>query len=627
MCGIAAIFRFDGLEVDRTGLEQMTARLHHRGPDGGAVHVAGSVGLGFRRLSILDLSPAANQPMASDDGQILLVFNGEIYNYVELRDELRSKGYHFRSSGDTEVLLRAYQEWGPDCLPRLNGMWAFLVHDRRRGVLFGSRDRFGVKPLYWHRDPAALYFASEIKAIRACGSYNDGVDWERAASFLHHGRLDDAPRSFYRGITQLPAGTAFEVDRAGRMRQWNYWSLDDVSAVDTSDPVPAFRNLFENSVMLRMRSDVPVGVCLSGGLDSSSIICAADRLVRLGNAQRDQPLLAFCYMAPEFDETVYIDDILEDTGAQLKRLETNPVHLWDRLAAVLWYQDEPVHSMTAVVGFELMRLAAANGIRVILNGQGADETMGGYFSYFNDYWRELLANGRLGRAWREIGDHAATHEGGFLRLLVGAVRDVCQWQLSGLEPYRALAGRRRRARLETDRWFDRELARHITVEPGDVKAEIGLNTALKRSIAESSLPLYLRVEDRNSMAHSVEARLPFLDYRLVSLLLRLGSEWKMRGGANKFLLREAMRGRIPESVRVRRDKMGFPTPVKRWLAGELYGPVRELLEGREVRERGIYNVPAILQDLEAHRRGVIDVSGRIFRVVQFEMWSRMIQRG
>lgn len=623
MCGIAAILRLDGRTVEQPVLERMTASLVHRGPDEGRVSISGPVGLGFRRLSILDLSPSARQPMRSEDGQLALIFNGEIFNYIELREELTSRGHRFCSTGDTEVLLRAYEEWGRDCLPKLNGMWAFLVHDRRRGALFGARDRFGVKPLYRYRSGPVLFWASEIKAIRASGAYPEAIDWETAANFLHHGRLDDGAGSFYAGITQVPAGTAFEVDGGGRTSEWRYWSLDHLPAVDTRDPVSSFRDLFEDSVRLRMRSDVPLGVCLSGGLDSSSIICATARLKQQVAEPERTPLLAFCYMAPEYDEATYIYEVLEQTGAHLKRLETSPALLWERLPEVLRYQDEPVHSLTAVVGFELMRLAAAHGIRVILNGQGADETIGGYFSYFVDYWRELLAGGRAGKAWGEIKGHAAAHGRDPSRLMLTALRNLAWWQLNRVSAYRRLAHSWRRRRLERDRWLVPELAARIS--PAAVRPDVGLNAVLKQSVSASPLPLYLRVEDRNSMAHSIEARLPFLDYRLVSLALTLEPRWKMRGGANKFLLREAMRQRIPESVRVRKDKMGFPTPARKWLGRELYEPVRDLLQSREARERGIYHVPAMLQDLEAHRRGEIDVSDQLFGVAQFELWTSMLK--
>jgi asparagine synthase (glutamine-hydrolysing) len=622
MCGIAAILRSDGRPVDQPTLERMTASLVHRGPDEGRLCISGSVGLGFRRLSILDLSPSARQPMTSEDGGLALIFNGEIFNYIELREELMSRGHRFRSTGDTEVLLRAYQEWGQDCLPKLNGMWAFLVHDRRRGVVFGARDRFGVKPLYRYRSGPVLFLASEIKAIRASGAYPEAINWATAAKFLRHGRLDDGEDTFYAGINQVPAGTAFEVDAVGGTREWTYWSLNDLPAVDTRDPVSSFRDLFEDSVRLRMRSDVPLGVCLSGGLDSSSIICATAR----GRQQADEPeqpaLMAFCYMAPEYDETKYIFEVLEQTGAHLKRLETSPALLWERLPEVLRYQDEPVHSLAAVIGYELMRFAAAHGIRVILNGQGADETIGGYFSYFMDYWRELLVGGRAGKAWDEMKEHATAHGRNPSRLMITALQNLAWGQLNQVSTYRHLAHSRHRWKLERDRWFVPDLGARMGPAPAGSARE--LNAVLKQSVSVSPLPLYLRVEDRNSMAHSIEARLPFLDYRLVSLALTLGPEWKMRGGTNKFLLREAMRECIPESVRVRKDKMGFPTPARTWLGRELYEQVRDLLQSRRARERGIYHVPAMLQDLEAHRRGEIDVSDRLLHVAQFELWTSML---
>ena len=446
MCGIAAILRLDGGAVDPAAVDRMSDSLVHRGPDARGLYVDGPLGLGFRRLSILDLSTAASQPMTSEDGGLVLVFNGEIFNYVELRAELMARGHRFRSTGDTEVLLHAYQEWGRDCLPRLNGMWAFLIHDRRRGVLFGSRDRFGVKPLYRYRSADLLCVASEIKAIRASGAYREAIDWERASNFLYRGSLDEGEETLYGGICQVPPGTAFEVDAGGRLSEWRFWSLDELPSADIRDPIGSFRDLFEDAVRLRMRSDVPVGVCLSGGLDSGSIICAAARERRAAGSVDGgtPPLLAFCYMAPEFDESTYIDDLITDTGAQLRRLETSPRELWDRLPEVLTYHDEPVYSMTALVGFELMRLVSRHGVRVILNGQGADETAAGYFSYFRNYWRELATTGRLRETWREIGAYAETHEASFLRLLWATVEDAVRWRLSALSSYRRVGVRRRR---------------------------------------------------------------------------------------------------------------------------------------------------------------------------------------
>jgi asparagine synthase (glutamine-hydrolysing) len=598
----------------------MGASLKHRGPDDSGNYLAGEVGFAFRRLSILDLSLAAHQPMELHGGRYVMVYNGEIYNYLELRRELELRGCTFHSSGDSEVLLQAYAVWGADCLARFNGMWAFLIYDRERGVVFGARDRFGVKPLYRHLTARGVCLASEIKAIRCSGDYRGGIHWPAASRFLVQGRLDEDPRTFYEGIEQIPPGHAFEVTLDGRWKQWPYWSLESLAPAEVREPVEAFRELFEDAVRLRMRSDVPVGVCLSGGLDSTSIICAMARCRSALPEREAKPLLAFCYMAEEYDERRYIGDTLSQTGADLMQLQVSPRDLWDRLPGYLRFQDEPVHSMTALIGYELMRLAVSHGVKVVLNGQGADETAAGYFSYFRDYWRTLVMDGRPATAWREIGLHVGTHGGSRAAAAVTAFKQALQWRLYDLPAYRRLVVERRLCRSHAHPWFRRDLGATLAADEFD-GLDGRLGTTLRRSVQVAPLPIYLRVEDRNSMAHSVEARLPFMDYRLVSLLFSLSPEWKLRGPWNKYILREAMRGRIPESVRARVDKMGFPTPVSKWLAGELVDPLQDLLSSREARERGIYDVAVIERDLHLHRQGRIDVSRRLFDVAQFEIWA------
>jgi asparagine synthase (glutamine-hydrolysing) len=603
----------------------MTQSLAHRGPDDEGIYLDASIGMGFRRLSILDLSQAGHQPMISNDGNCILVFNGEIYNYVEIRAELERLGHQFRSTGDSEVLLEAYRQWGTECLHRLNGMWAFIVYDRKRNCLFGSRDRFGVKPLYYRNGNDAVLFASEIKAIRASGYYQDEVNWPIAAGFLLEGRLDEHVETFYEGIEQIPPGSAFELNREGVWRRWSFWSLNDLGCTGIHDPPSQFAELFEDSVRLRMRSDVPVGVCLSGGLDSTSIMCAAARHRGDSTLGSQEPLLAFCYMAKEYDESVYIADTLAQTGAVLKQLQTSPLEVWNDLKTMLWYQDEPVHTMTPIVGYQLMRLAASQGIRVILNGQGADETIGGYSSYFLDGWVFLLRSGKIAEAWDAIKAFAAAHGGRPRSLFADTFSRLIAWEMYRFETYREWARSKRRARARNNSWFSQELTQHLTVD--DLSINDGtLNSVLKQSVNTAPLPLYLRIEDRNSMAHSVEARLPFLDYRLVSYVFNLPDEWKVRGPWNKYILREAMRGRIPESVRTRVEKMGFPTPSGRWLAHDLFEPVQDLLSSRAVKERGIYHYSALLSALSRHRKGETEAANRLFHVVQFELLADMMRK-
>ena len=623
MCGVAAVAMLDGRPAPADIVRRMTKALEHRGPDDEGLHLSGSVALGFRRLSILDLTPSGHQPMSTPDGSVTIVFNGEIYNYIELRTELEARGRTFKSSGDTEVLLQAYCEWGAQCLPKLNGMWAFLVHDKRRQVIFGSRDRFGIKPLYRYQSAGAVVLASEIKAIRASGLYKSSTNWRTAARYLLEDRLDDNMETFYEGIVQVGAGAAFELDLRGNYREWQFWSLDDIAKSPAAEPAEAFAELFEDAVRLHMRSDVPVGVSLSGGLDSTSIICASARIRAASGAKGD--LQAFCYMAPEFDETDYIMATVRQTGAKLHKLDATAQGLWADFERMLWFQDEPVHGMPALIGYQLMKLAAHHGLKVMLNGQGADETIGGYPSYFRDYWHTLLSTGHPLRTWKEIDAYVAGHGGNRTALALRQVRHLAQVRLGRSGPYRALRRACRRLR-RSDPWFSPELSTSLPVERDADGTRWDLDGVLVHDVTRSPMPLYLRVEDRNSMAHSIEARLPFLDYRLVTLMFTLDPEWKLRGQWNKYVLRQAMRGRIPEPVRMRIDKMGFPVPWRQWAAKDLHGPMHDIITSRQARERGIYDIEAILRDFERCRRGEGDFSHRMFNAVAFELWAGMESR-
>src|SRR5213080_4105996 len=522
MCGLVVMLGLGGRQADAAVLSQMARSIAHRGPDDSGLYLHQQVGFGFRRLAILDLSPAGHQPMCSEDGQLVIVFNGEIYNYIELRDELQAAGYCFRSASDTEVLLAAYRHWGPNCLARLNGMWAFVIHDRRRGVLFGARDRFGVKPLFVHRGKDCWLLASEVKAILASDLYVRETNWQVSADFLLDGKLDETPATFYAGIDQVPPGCAFELRLDGRWRQWAYWSLSAIEPEPTSGVEDAFAELLEDAVRIRLRSDVPVGVCLSGGLDSTAIICAMARNRQGGPTAAGQaaPLLAFCYHESAFDERAFIADTLAQTGALLRRISLTPEAMWGSLTEVLRFQDEPIISGAPIAGFHLMKLAASNGVKVVLNGQGSDEVFAGYSSYFHDHWYTLLRGGRVDRAWHEMRAYAAERRANAGQLFLYELARLFHHQLRRLRPYRSVARTRRWRRLKERRWFAPYLLeRHAAPDGGYQDSH--LNAVLIRSVEQARLPHYLRLEDRNSMAHGLEARLPFMDYRLVSLAFRV----------------------------------------------------------------------------------------------------------
>ena len=613
MCGLVVMLGLAGRKADAAALTRMAQRIAHRGPDDSGLYLDHQVGFGFRRLSILDLSPAGHQPMCSEDGQLVVVFNGEIYNYIELRDELRAAGFCFRSTSDTEVLLAAYRHWGAECLAKLNGMWAFVIHDRRHGVLFGARDRFGVKPLFVHRGRDCWLLASEIKAILASGDYARDTNWQVAADFLVDGKLDETPATFYAGIEQVPPGCAFELRLDGRWRQWTYWSLPAVEPESAADIEETLAELLEDAVRVRLRSDVPVGVCLSGGLDSTAVICAMAR-----NRGQAAPLLAFCYHESAFDERVYIADTLAQTGALLRRISLTPAAMWDSLAEVLRFQDEPIISGAPIAGFHLMKLAAGNGVKVVLNGQGSDEVLAGYPSYFHDYWYTLLRTAQVTRAWHEMQEYAAGYGISAGRLFLRSLARVFHRQLRRFESYRSLV-RRQDGRRRKQRWFAPSLLERRG--PNDAGYEdLDLNAVLRRSVERARLPHYLRLEDRNSMAHGVEARLPFMDYRLVSLAFRVPADRKMQGVWNKPLLRRSLRGRIPDSVRNRVEKMGFPTSLHLWVTGVLAEPVRDILTSRAARERGIYNVEAMLRVLQNNHSIEPEAALQLFHVAEFELW-------
>lgn len=622
MCGFVLYAGSPDTPHRESVIRRMLQYIHHRGPDDEGLLDDPLATLGFRRLSILDLSDQGHQPMTSADGRYAIVFNGEIFNYLELRAQLLARGHRFESTGDTEVLLHAYAEWGPACLPRLNGMWAFVIVDRVGRKLFGARDRFGIKPLFRWTDGRQTLMASEIKAIRASGLYRTEIDLPLAADYVVEGSLDQTSRTLFRGIEQVPAAHCFELEHDGRYRQWPYWRLEDYPEQEAGDPVERFAELFENAIALHMRSDVPVGVHLSGGLDSTSIACAAARVRAAAGAQG--PLKAFSFVDREFDETRFIEDTISRTGATPVLLQTSAEKVWDDLPRVLEYQDEPVHSLTAVVSFQLMALTAQHGVRVILNGQGADETMGGYPSYFRDGWVSELTQRGLPAVWHQVARYATAKGEPALRLLGNLLMHVLKSKLRAVPAYRRMARGRQLAASRKLGWVRPEFAA-LTSAHSD-RATPDLRSTLIHSIRHNPLPLYLRVEDRNSMAHAIEARVPFLDHRLVEFEMALGRAWKLDGDLNKVLLRRAMRGRIPDSVQERREKMGFPTPTAKWMGGALYSQVADRLSRLRPTAAEHLDSSVLTSLLVKHRAGVGDHSAVLFRAAQWDLWLEQTDR-
>lgn len=617
MCGFAACVSLDGKPPEHS-VARMLPTLTHRGPDDSGTWHRGNAAIGFRRLSIIDLTSGGHQPMVSDDGLECLAFNGEIYNYLELRRDLESSGYRFRSASDTEVLLKAYQHWGAACVSRFIGMWAFVIVDVRRGILFGSRDRFGVKPLFLARSPRRVLLASEIKGLLAAMEPKPRIDWNTAAAFLMEGRLDETTGTFFHGIESIPAAHSFSVDlQTGAMSMERYWEVPrDVQPV--ADAPQEFAALFDDAIRLHARSDVPIAVHLSGGLDSTSILAG---LAAIQSGGLSGELNAVCFMDPDFDEMEQITATVAATGARLDVLSMSAEQIWSRLPGLLRAHDEPAHTMTALVSYCLMERTHELGVKVVLNGQGADETLAGYPSYFRAYWRELLMQGNVAALSAQVKTYASVYGGRASALMGRELKACAQYVLGFSSMYRAAAEAARRPRR--DGWFSRDFTSRYH-DPTRLPASMGLHEDLRRSMATAPLPIYLRVEDRNSMAHSIESRVPFLDHRLVEFALRLPSPELLDGYWNKHLLRRAMTGRIPEVVRTRWRKFGFPTPAHRWLRGPLVGHVRYVLDELLAKSSDVFCEPAIRSDFDRFVAGDIECSEKLFRVVQFLLWRESV---
>jgi len=642
MCGIAGVASAEPEAL--RAIARMTAALSHRGPDdegyvfldsrtgrawprrgadstpvfadqpmvGGAPGGA-DIALGHRRLAILDLSPAGHGPMASPDGRLWLTYNGEIYNYLELRAELEASGRRFSTSCDTEVLLAAWSEWGESALDRFNGMFAFALFDAGRGRLYCVRDRFGVKPLHYRWDGSLLVFASEIKGVVAHPQVPRQPDERRLLGFLGRGALDEDGHTFFEGIRSLPAGHLLSLDLGSReLRERAWYRLPAGGGEGDPDAIGA---LLEDSVRLRLRSDVDVGTCLSGGLDSSSIVALTARL-REGS-ERWRRSFSIVYTDPGLAEERYVDDVVRATGVESSRTTASAADLLRDLPALVRAQDEPIPSAAPFSHWRVMALAREAGIKVLLDGQGADEILAGYRYQLGPYLAEISARRGMAAAFRAA----------------AAVRRVTGTSpafMAGLLAYHRLpmpkAWRDRIVgRFATHGYVPRSalapayLAEHGPLPGGRHQPRATLGEELRANVLSTSLPALLRYEDRNSMAFGIEARTPFLDYRLVEAALALPADALIRDGWTKAPLRAAMRGALPETVRLRRDKLGFPTPERRWLV-ELAGPIREWLGP------GSLVAPRLRSGLLARWRDMSDreLGGQrgLWRLVAAEHWLR-----
>ena len=543
-------------------------RLMSGSPDDRAV-IDQKLILGHRRLSILDLSQAGHQPMCDRTQRYWVVYNGEIYNYLELRAELETLGHQFLSSCDTEVLIAAFAQWGEACLNRFNGMFVFLIYDRKTQKLFAARDRFGIKPLYyWVTPDQSIAFASEIKQFTVLPGWQAKMNEQQIYDFLVWSITDHSQETCFDGVYQLRPGECLTIDcqaywhrnrfptgKALESRRWYDLTLNS-STMGLKDASEKVHHLLQDAVRLRLIADVPVGSCLSGGLDSSSIVCLIDRFKQ----QSQQKTFTACAHASQFDERHWAEKVAAIANIEPHYLYPNLDNLWTILPDIVWHQDEPFGSTSIYAQWSVFKAARQADITVMLDGQGADEQFCGYHFYFKTLLQEHLRQREFIHCWQELNAIKHRHGGSRRKQLSSALISLLP---DDFQTWSRKVSGRMDINLAWLNLLEQPIARdHPQYRNNSCD---NIRDVTKQHLFATSLQRLLRWEDRNSMAHSIEARVPFVDHRLIEFLYGLPTSYKIGQGETKRILRSAMANVIPKTIAQRQDKMGFATPEEMWL--------------------------------------------------------------
>jgi asparagine synthase (glutamine-hydrolysing) len=637
MCGIAGIIATEPCDWMPSSGKAILDRLYHRGPDDhGWLTYSGGDGPRFgqgaiperpaevlllhRRLSILDLSEAGRQPMSSPDGRYWIAYNGEIYNYLELRAELAAAGHTFRTGTDTEVLLAALARWGPAALPRLVGMFAFALLDTVGRKMVLARDYFGIKPLYYCRTTEALGFASEIKALFDMRGVRPRIDPQGLYDYLRFGKTDHRPQTMLAGIRQVPPAHLLEIalDQPLSAEPLRYWHLDPRHTTDLpfDEAAGRLRQLFLDSVRLHLRSDVPVGTALSGGIDSSSIVMAVRKAAEDGV---DFHSFSFIAADPAMSEERWVDTAAAAARTTVHKVTLEAAELAADLDRLIAVQDEPFGSTSVYAQYRVCQLAREAGIKVLLDGQGSDEMLAGYRHYLPAHLASLLRRGRLVRAFRLFRGAQAQPDVSLRELALCAGGALLPEVLK--KPVRRLVTAESFPRWMNRAWF---LEHRMTAPAAPARATPTLPAALLDDFTHTSLPALLRYEDRNSMAFSIESRVPFLTPQLAEFVFSLRESYLLSDEAtSKHVFRAAMRGLVPDVILDRRDKIGFLTPDKDWLS-TLRPWVDQVLGGDAAR-----SIPALCLDefIEESRRmfaGQARFDLHIWRFLNLIRWTEQL---
>lgn len=630
MCGICGTLLSDhGWRASRSVLADMNARIAHRGPDDDGFFVEENVGLAMRRLSIIDVKNG-HQPLANENQDVWIVYNGEIYNHAELRAGLEAKGHTYRTRSDTETIVHLYEEYGRDCVKQLRGMFAFVIWDRRKRMLFAARDRLGIKPFYYRWDGKTFLFGSEIKAILAYPDVDAEFNRSRLAEYLAFGYIT-GPETMYAGIRKLMPGHTLELSEGDEPRIERYWDL--TTQVDREPQsrqyyVTTYRELLEQAIGSHLMSDVPLGVFLSGGLDSSAVAALTTKI------RGDQiQTFAVGYGEEEFSELRYARQVAGHIRSDHHEVRLNREDFFHSLPELIWHEDEPIVWPSSVSLYYVARLARER-VTVVLTGEGSDETLAGYTRYA---W--TLLNARMDRAYRALTLALVRRS---VRAAIDAVplsaslhrklehtflmRNGEDWPSFYFDNfYSAFSAGELVDLLTPEAKHDAGRAYDGSMQPWLRSSGDLLHRLLYTDINSYLIELLMK-QDQMSMAASIESRVPFLDHPLVEFAARIPAAHEIKGMAGKFILKEAVADLLPHDI-VYRKKMGFPTPWAYWLGGPQLEEIERLLFEPRTQERRLFQPEGIRNIFAEHRAGHRDHGNRIWRLLNLELWQRVCLDG
>ncbi len=614
MCGICGIYYHDKERpVDELMLRTMARTMRHRGPDDEGFYISDNVGLGHQRLSVIDLSPSGRQPMTNEDGSLWVVLNGEIYNYPDLRRELIARGHQFRSHTDTEVLLHLYEEDGPSCIKRLNGMFAFALWDNREKTLFAARDRLGIKPFYYYQSGNVFAFASEIKALLKTELFKPCVNTDGLADYFTL-QFCLGSKTLFKDVFKLLPGHYLVIRNGSSASSHKYWDLDFTIDIQTTedDYVHQLIHLLEDSVRIQLRADVPVGCHLSGGIDSSTISCIAASL----SGSTIHTFSGGFKEGNRYDETSYAHLVADRIGAEYHEVFPTVDDFVEAMPKLIHYMDEPMAGPGLFPQYFVSELASRH-VKVVLGGQGGDEIFGGYMRYLIAYLEECIRGGIEGTQVDK--KYVVTFESILPNLM----------QLQGYQPLLRHFWKEGLFEPVEKRYFrliDRSDSIRSLVTPAILSGQNGYNTfeayleifrqcespsyinKMTRFDLKTLLPALLHVEDRMSMAVSLESRVPLLDHRISELVASMPPIIKYKGGCSKHIFRQAVQHVLPVNILNRKEKMGFPVPLNEWCKKEpVRGFIRENLLSYQARSRGIFEtgkIESLLDSEQTYDRGV-----------------------